>query len=60
MSTRDKLIYCAVVAVVVFFVGQLILAVGSLLINVLFALAMGVFAFVMVTVAMRMGGRRKK
>lgn len=60
MTLRQKLIYGAVMAVAVFFVGQVVLAVGSLLVNLIFAVAMGAFAFVAVTFATRLSknGRR--
>lgn len=51
MTFRQKLIYGAVMALVVFFVGQVVLAVGSLVVNLIFAIAMGVFAIIAVSVA---------
>lgn len=58
MSMGQRIIYGAVMAAAIFFVGQFVLAAGSLLINLIFAVAMGVFAIAAVTVAMRMSGRK--
>lgn len=60
MTMNQRLIYGALMAVVVFFVGQFVLAVGSFLLNVVFAIAMGVFAIIAVSIATGMAGRRKK
>jgi uncharacterized membrane protein len=57
MNSRQKLIYGAVMALVVFFTGQIVLQVGSLVINIVFALLMGAFAILAVTVAARIAGR---
>ena len=59
MNGRQKLIYGAVMALAVFFVGHIVLSVGTLLLNIIFALAMGLFAVLAVTVAFRIAGRRK-
>ena len=59
MTLQQKLIYGAVMALAIFFVGQVVLSVGSLLLNLIFAIAMGVFAIIAVSVAARIGGRGK-
>ena len=51
MTMNQRLIYGALMAVVVLFVGQFVLAVGSFLLNVVFAIAMGVFAIIAVSIA---------
>lgn len=60
MRIKDRLIYASVMAFVIFFLGQFVFAAGSLLINLLFAIAMGAFAFLMVTLAIRISGRNKR
>jgi hypothetical protein len=60
MTLRQKLIYGAVMAVAVFFVGQVVLAVGSLLINLVFAIAMGAFAILAVSFATSMANKGKR
>lgn len=59
MDSRQKLIYGVVLALVVFFIGQFVLHVGTLMINIVFAIAMGAFAYFAVTVATRYAGRDK-
>ena len=60
MTLRERIIYGAVMAAAVFFVGHLVLAVGSLIVNLVFAVAMGLFAIFAVSVAMRMAGKHKR
>ena len=60
MTLREKLVYGAVVAVVAFLLGQFVFKAGTVRINFVFAIAMGIFAMVAVTVATRMGGGGKK
>lgn len=60
MTFKQRLIYGALMAVVVFVLGQFVLAVGSFLLNIVFAIAMGLFAIVAVSIATGMAGRRKK
>ncbi len=60
MTMQQKLIYGAIMALAIFFVGHIVLAVGSLLINIVFSIAMGLFAILAVTVAFRFAGRRKR
>ncbi len=60
MSLGQRVIYGAVMALAVFFVGQVVLSVGTLIMNLVFALAMGAFAIIAVTVATRMAGRKKR
>ena len=60
MTFKQRLIYGALMAVVVFVLGQFVLTVGSFLLNIVFAVAMGVFAIVAVSIATGMAGRRKK
>lgn len=57
MTLQQRIIYGLVMAAAVFFVGQFVLSVGTLLINILFALAMGVFAIFMVTLAAKFSNR---
>ena len=59
MTLQQRLIYGLVMAAVVFFVGQIVLSVGTLLINIVFALAMGVFAIFLVTLAAKFSKRGK-
>ena len=58
MTWNQRLIYGAVMALVVFFVGEFVLGAGTFLINVIFAIAMGAFAVVAVTLAARIAGRK--
>lgn len=58
MTLQQKIIYGLCMALAVFFVGHVVLAVGSLLINLIFAVAMGVFAVVAITVAMGIARKR--
>ena len=60
MTPRERIIYGAIVALVVFFVGHIVLAVGSLLVNVLFAILMGAFAILAVSIATRISGKHKR
>ncbi len=60
MTFKQRLIYGALMAVVVFVLGQFVLTVGSFLLNIVFAIAMGLFAIVAVSIATGMAGRRKK
>ena len=60
MTFQQRIIYGLVMAAAVFFVGHIVLAVGSLLINLVFAIAMGAFAVVAVTLALRMSGGGKR
>ena len=58
MTLRQRLIYGATVAFVVFFLGEFVFGAGTFAINVLFGIAMGAFAVVAVTLAARFSGRR--
>ena len=60
MTLRERIIYGAVVAVVVFFVGHIVLAAGSLLVDLVFAIAMGLFAILAVTIVTRITGKHKR
>ena len=60
MTLQQRIIYGAVMALVVFFVGHIVLAVGSLLLNIIFAIAMGLFAIFAVSIATKIGGNRKR
>ncbi|MFK7943506.1 MAG: hypothetical protein AB8B85_11415 [Paracoccaceae bacterium] len=60
MSWNQRLIYGAVMAFVVFFVGEFVLGAGTLAINIVFAAAMGLFAMLAVTLATRFSERGKK
>lgn len=60
MTPRERIIYGAVVALVVFFVGHVVLKAGSLLVDLFFAIAMGLFAILAVTLAARISGRNKR
>lgn len=57
MTLPQRIIYGLVMAVAVFAVGQFVLGVGTLIINILFALAMGAFAIFMVTLAAKFSKR---
>ena len=57
MSLRQRLIYGAVMAAAVFFVGIALQVGGSVWVNLAFALAMGAFAVLAVSVAGRIGKR---
>lgn len=59
MTPRQRIIYAVVMAVAIFVTAE-VLNVGTLLANVIFGAAMGVFAFLAVTVAARITGRGKK
>ncbi len=58
MTLGPRIIYGAVLAAAIFFVGQFVLAAGSFLINLVFAIVMGAVAIAAITVAMRMSGRK--
>jgi hypothetical protein len=60
MTVRQRLIYGTTVAFVVFFLGEFVFGAGTLLINIVFGLAMGVFAIVAVTLAARIAARKKR
>jgi len=60
MSSRQRLIYAAVMTFVIFFLGEFVFGAGTLLINIVFAVGMGVFAYIAVTVAGRISGRNKR
>ena len=60
MTFQQKLIYGAVMALAVFFVGHVVLAVGSLLINLLFAVIMGAFAVIAFSLLAHLADRGKK
>ena len=60
MTPKQRIIYGLVMALAVFFVGHVVLAVGSLLINLIFAIAMGVFAIFAVSVATKLAGKNKR
>ncbi|MEM7059421.1 MAG: hypothetical protein AAF557_17695 [Pseudomonadota bacterium] len=60
MTLRERIIYGAVVALAVFFVGHIVLGAGSLLVDLVFAIAMGFFAILAVTIAARVAGKRKR
>ena len=57
MTLPQRIIYGVVMAAAVFAVGQFVLGVGTLILNILFALAMGVFAIFMVTLAAKFSNR---
>ena len=57
MTLQQRIIYGLVMAAAVLFLGQFVLSVGSLLINIVFALAMGVFAIFLVTLATKFSKR---
>ncbi len=59
MTLRERIIYGAVVAAVVFLLGEFVLGAGTLVVNVVFGLAMGIFAMVMVTLAAKFTRRGK-
>ena len=59
MTLRERIIYGAVVAVVVFFLGEFVLGAGTLAVNVVFSLAMGIFAIAMVTLGAKLTRRGK-
>ena len=58
MTWNQRLIYGAVMAFVVFFVGEFVLGAGTFAINVIFGIAMGAFAVVAVTLAARIAGKK--
>ncbi|MEM1151999.1 MAG: hypothetical protein AAGI03_15865 [Pseudomonadota bacterium] len=60
MPLKDRIIYGVVMAIVVFALAQFVLSVGSLVLNVLFAIAMGLFAILAVSIATRIGGKYKR
>ncbi|MEM7188005.1 MAG: hypothetical protein AAF439_00205 [Pseudomonadota bacterium] len=60
MTVKDRITYACVMALVIFILGQFVFAAGSLMVNLLFALAMGAFAYLAVTVATRIGGRNNR
>ena len=57
MTLPQRIIYGLVMAAAVFAVGQFVLSVGTLMINILFALAMGIFAIFMVSLAAKFSSR---
>lgn len=59
MTLRERIIYGAVVAAVVFLLGEFVLGAGTLVVNVVFGLAMGIFAMIMVTLAAKFTRRGK-
>ena len=59
MTLRERIIYGAVVAAVVFVLGEFVLGAGTLAVNVVFAVAMGVFAIILVTLGARLTRRGK-
>jgi hypothetical protein len=60
LTVRQRLIYGATVAFVVFFLGEFVFGAGTLLINIVFGLAMGAFAILAVTLAARIAARKKR
>lgn len=60
MTLRQRLIYGATVAFVVFFLGEFVFGAGTFAINVGFGLAMGAFAVLAVTLAVRIADRKKR
>ena len=60
MTGRQRLLYGVLVALAVFFAGAVLGVGGALWVNAIFALAMGGFAVVAVTVAARMAGRGER
>lgn len=60
MNLRERIVYGAVVAFVVFFVGHVVLGAGSLLVDIIFAIAMGFFAILAVSIAARISGKHKR
>lgn len=59
MTLRERVIYGAVVAAVVFLLGEFVLGAGTLVVNLVFSLIMGIFAIIMVTLAARFTRRGK-
>ncbi|MEL7470780.1 MAG: hypothetical protein AAFN27_20180 [Pseudomonadota bacterium] len=59
MKMRERLIYGAIVAFVVFFLGEFVFSAGTLTINTLFGLAMGAFAMIAVSLAAKVSNRNK-
>ncbi len=59
MNTKQKMIYGAVMALAVLVTAEL-LDVGTLSLNVAFAIAMGLFAMLAVAVAARIADRTRK
>ena len=59
MTLRERIIYGAVVAAVVFLLGEFVLGAGTLVVNVVFSLIMGIFAIIMVTLAAKFTNRGK-
>ncbi|MEM9062057.1 MAG: hypothetical protein AAGD13_16470 [Pseudomonadota bacterium] len=59
MKMRDRLIYGAVVAFVVFFLGEYVFGAGTLTINIVFAVAVGIFAVIAVSIAAKVSNRNK-
>ncbi|MEL6998783.1 MAG: hypothetical protein AAFP68_11035 [Pseudomonadota bacterium] len=59
MTLRDRIIYGAIVAFVVFFLGEFVFGAGTLTINILFGLAMGAFAVIAVSLAAKVSNRNK-
>ena len=57
MSLEQRLIYGAIVAVVVFFVGIALQVGGAWWVNLIYSVLMGAFAVIAVTVATRLGKR---
>lgn len=59
MTLKQRFMYGFVMAVAVFFIGEFVLGAGTLVVNIVFALAMGMFAIIMVTLAAKLTGRQK-
>ena len=59
MTLRERFVYGAVVAAVVFALGEFVLGAGTLAVNVVFAVVMGVFAIILVTLGARLTRRGK-
>lgn len=60
MNLQQRIIYGAVMAAAIFFVGHVVLAVGSLVVNLLFAVIMGAFAVLAFSILAHIADRSKK
>lgn len=60
MTLGQRIIYGAIVAAVVFFVGHIVLRAGSFLVDLIFAILMGLLAIFAVSVAARIAGNKKR
>lgn len=60
MTRRDRIIYALVMGVVIFGLGEFVFGAGTLLINAVFGVAMGVFSYFAVGLATGRSDRTKK